>query len=51
VTTNLPNNGTYKAKIFTPAFRRQTVEGGFDFKGGFRFGIKLVIAKQPVSGW
>jgi len=46
VTTNLPNNGAYEAKIFAPAFGRPMVEERF--KGDFRFGIKTVVAKQPV---
>jgi hypothetical protein len=48
VTTNLPNNGAYKAKIFTPAFGGPTVEESF--KGNFRFGIETVITEQPVIG-
>jgi len=48
VTTNSPNNGPYLAKIFTPAFGKPAVEE--HFKGDFRFGIKPVIAKEPIIG-
>src|SRR5258708_27395594 len=43
---NLSNDCAYWAKIFTPAFGKPTVEECF--KGGFRFQIKPVIAKQPM---
>jgi len=46
VTTNIPNNGAYKAKIFTPAFRRPAVEEGLE--GDLRLGIKAVVAKQAM---
>jgi len=48
MTTNLPNNIAYRAKIFT-AFGKPTVEERF--KEEFRFGIKSVMVRQPVIGW
>jgi hypothetical protein len=44
--TNLPNNSAYKAKIFTPAFRRTAVKECF--KGDLKVEIKAIVAKQSM---
>jgi hypothetical protein len=46
---SLPNDSAYKAKIFTPAFRRPAVKECF--KGDLKVGIKAIVAKQSmISG-
>ena len=48
VTANLLNNSAYETQIFTPASGGPMVKE--HFKANFRFGIKIVVAKQSVIG-